>query len=131
MLFHVFDSQEERHKFGDSCFIELQYCRLPFGTKLKKIISVEAVKHWQNDSLYVFGDDSDTFYSLYHAIIMDGTYNNMERGLVDLYGINFYSQQQAAQIAGRLKIEKPLEYQTLLNWLEAGNQFVGFYILGL
>lgn len=27
MLFRVFESQEERRKFGSSAFIELQYCK--------------------------------------------------------------------------------------------------------
>lgn len=131
MLFYVFDSQEKRRKFGGSCFIEIQYCCLPSSTKLKEIVSIEAVKHWKNDSLYVFGDDSDIFYSSYHSIITDGIYNNMGHGLMDLCGINFYSQQQMVQIIKRLEIEKPFEYQTLLNWLKAGSHFAGFYILGL
>lgn len=42
LLFHTFGSQEERRKFGGSCFIEIQYCRLPENTQLEKIISVKA-----------------------------------------------------------------------------------------
>ncbi len=43
MLFHTFNSQEERRAFGGSMFIELQFCKLPVGTKDKKIISVDSM----------------------------------------------------------------------------------------
>ena len=57
MLFHTFNSQEERRAFGGSMFIELQFCKLPVGTKNKKIISVDSIVNWQNDSLYVSNEN--------------------------------------------------------------------------
>ena len=62
-LFHSFNSQEERRKCGGSDYIELQYCRFPVGTETKKIISVNRIRHWENDSLYVYGEDSPLFYA--------------------------------------------------------------------
>lgn len=132
LLFLTFNSQEERRQFGGSCFIEIQYCRLPPCTEIKEIVSVNAVQHWKNDSLYIHGDNMGVFYSSYGTIITGGIYNNnMERGPVDLYGINFYSQEQASQIISRIEAETPPEHQTLLDWLKAGERYVGFYILGL
>lgn len=131
MLFHTFGSQEERRKFGGSCFIEIQYCMLPPNTQLEKIISVGAITDWKNDSLYIYGDDMEAFYSYYGQIITGGIYNDMNQGPIDLYGINFFAQKQVPQIIERIEAEMPPEYQTLRDWLKVGKQFVGFYILGI
>ena len=131
MLFHIFNSQKERREFGGSDFIEMQYCKLEQGSEIEKIVSVDAIKHWKNDSLYIFGDDLNMFYSHYGKIITGGIYNNRDSGPIDIYGINFYSRKQLALIIERVKKEKPLDYQTLLNWLETGTQYIGFYILGI
>ena len=130
-LFHSFNSQEERRKCGGSDYIELQYCRFPVGTETKKIISVNRIRHWGNDSVYVYGADSPLFYASYGTIITGGIYNNMRQGSMDLYGINFYSQGLASHIIERVEKERPLDYQILLNWLNNGREFIGFYILGL
>lgn len=130
MLFHKFSSQKERQEFGGSDFIELQYCRLLPSTEMKEIVSIDAIENWKDDSLYVYGDDMNMFYSFYGSIITGGVYNNMECGPIDMFGINFYSQEQAAQIIEHIKLEMPPEYQTILNWLKAGRQYIGFYILG-
>ena len=130
-LFHSFNSQEERRKCGGSDYIELQYCRFPVGTETKKIISVNRIRHWENDSLYVYGEDSPLFYASYGTIITGGIYNNMRQGSMDLYGINFYSHQQAQQIIQRLVAQTPPDYQPLLHWLQSGTNCIGFYLLGV
>ncbi len=131
MLFHVFQSQAERRKLGGSDFIEIQYCRLPQGTAIHQIVSVDSIEHWKNDSLYVFGDDVDVFFQNYGHIITGGVYNNETRGPMDLFGINFYSREQAASIWKRLKTETPLDYPVLLKWLMEVEQCLGFYVLGV
>ena len=131
MLFHSFRSQAERRAFGGSDFIEIQYCRLPEGTSIREIVSVDAIKHWKADSLYISGDDMDLFYQSYGDIITGGVYNNRERGPMDLFGINFYSREQTDAIIERLAEEKPPEYQILCSWLQAGKPYGGFYILGV
>ena len=131
MLFHFFRSQAERRAFGGSDFIEIQYCRLPEGTSIREIVSVDAIKHWKEDSLYIFGDDMDLFYQSYGDIITGGVYHNRDRGPMDLFGINFYSREQTDAIIERLAEEKPPEYQILCRWLQAGKPYGGFYILGV
>ena len=131
MLFHSFHSQAERRKFGSSDFVEIQYCRFPKGTSLREVVSIDAIKHWKDDSLYIFGDDLDLFYQNYGDIITGGVYNNGERGPMDLYGINFYSREQTNEIMERLAEEKPPEHQILCRWLQAGEQHLGFYLLGV
>lgn len=131
MLFHSFHSQGERREFGGSDFMEIQYCRLPEGTIIRKIVSIDAIEHWKDDSLYICGDDMELFYQNYGDIITDGIYCNGDRGPMDLLGINFYSRDQATEIIKRLSEEKPPEYQKLVRWLQAGKQHLGFYVLGV
>ena len=130
-LFHQFRSQAERRASGGSDFIEISYCKLPQGTPLREIVSVDAVEKWNNDSLYISGDDMDLFYRHYGGLITGGVYCNGNRGPMDFYGINFYSGDQARELAGRLKKEKPPSYQVLCDWLQAGAQSLGFYVLGV
>ena len=130
MLFHIFSSQEERREFGGSYFIELQYCRLAQGTEIEKIVSVDAIEHWKNDSLYVYGHDSDTFVSHYGKIFTGGIYSNRKSGIVDVYGINYYSKEQMQLILEQIRRMKPLDYWTLLTWLEKSKENIGFYVLG-
>lgn len=131
MLFHMFKSQEKRRNFGGSDFIEIQYCKLSESTKLEKIVSVNAVSNWKNDSLYVSGDDMNLFYKQYKDIITEGVYNNGESGNKDLYGINFYSREKADLIIKRIEDAKPQEYEILLRWLKSGTDYIGFYVLGV
>lgn len=131
MLFHSFHSQAERRELGGSDFIELQYCRLPEGTSIRKIVSVDSIEHWKDDSLYIFGNDMDLFYENYRDIITGGVYNNGDCGPMDLFGINFYSGDQAAEIIERLAEEKPPEHQILCRWLQTGERHLGFYVLGV
>lgn len=81
MKFHMFDSHEERRKHGGSAFIEMQFCRLPKGTSIEKLVNSDV--HRQNDSLYI--DDENEFYRAYSRIFDCGIYNNLSKGTVDIY----------------------------------------------
>lgn len=131
MLFHTFSSQAERREFGGSYFIELQYCKLAQNTAMEKIVSVSAIEHWKDDSLYIYGDDDNTFVTHYGNIFTGGIYNNQKSGAVDLCGINYYSRERAYLIMRKTAEQKPPNYQTLLNWLEKVRDCTGFYVLGL
>lgn len=54
-MFLKFQSQDQRRKYGGSCFIELQFCKLPSATKLDRIFN--GYDHWQNESLYVYDNE--------------------------------------------------------------------------
>lgn len=131
MLFHAFASQDERRKFSGSYFIELQYCKLPMGTEIEKIVSVDIIKHWKDDSLYIYGDDDNIFTLHYQKIFTDGIYSNRKSGTVDICGINYYSRAYTHLIMEKIIKMKPLDCPILLNWLEKVNSYIGFYILGL
>ena len=131
MLFHTFNSQEERRKYGGFAFVEVQFCVLPAGTKLKHIVSVDSLQHGRNDSLYIHLDDDDTFYREYGRIFDCGTYGNLQSGAVDLLGVNYYAPESIDPILEKIRREKPLEYETLADWLNAAKAYNGFYILGV
>lgn len=131
LLFRTFSSQEERRAFGGTCFLELQYCRLAWGTELEKIVSVDAIENWKNDSLYIYGDDMNAFLLHYGEIFTGGIYNNKKSGIVDVYGINYYSREQTRLIMKRIQEKQPPAYQVLLNWMEKSKEYNGFYVLGI
>ena len=107
MLFHSFRSQAERREFGGSDFIEFQYCRLPEGASIREIVSVDAIKGWKPDSLYICGGDMYLFYQDYRGIITDGIYNNGDRGPMDLWGSTSIPGSKPMKSMQRLTEEKP------------------------
>ena len=131
MLFHSFASQEERRAFGGGDFVELQYCKLNHGTAIKEIVSLYTIENWEDDSLYLCSDDMNVFSEVYGEFLFGGTYANQECGYLDYYGINYFSPAQAETIRQRLQVEQPMDYEILLNWLEQGTQYNGFYVLGV
>ena len=128
-MFYIFKSQEERRNFGGSAFLEIQFCRLPLGTKIDKITAIDSITNWQNDSLYT--DDENWFYEQYSAIFSCGVYNNLKTGTVDVYGINYYSPGQTDLIIEKLQTKQPECYMVLIEWLREAKNYNGFYILGI
>lgn len=131
MLFHSFASQEDRRTFGGGDFVELQYCKLKHGTTLNEILSNETMEHWEDDSLYLYGDDLNLFADLYGDIITGGTYYNLATGPLDRYGINYFSSEQAETIRQQLQTEPSTDDKILLHWLEQEKRYNGFYVLGV
>jgi hypothetical protein len=108
-MFHSFESREKRREFGGSAFIEIQYCRLKPTARISEIVSLHTRNDWKDNSLYVYADDMDEFYSNYKDIFCDGTYNNTKKGNIDLSGINYYSPKQLPEIIDKTKKQKPLD----------------------
>lgn len=65
----MFLTDTERKRLGGTCFIEFQYCRLPAGTPLPKLVSVRAIRSRKAGSLYVSGDDQNDFFEAYKDIL--------------------------------------------------------------
>ena len=120
---------EQRIPADSSCFVELQFCRLPEGTKLGRIVSVDSIKHFLSDSLFV--PDEDAFFSEYNGIFDSGIYNNLETGVVDVYGINYYPPEITAKMLRRVRAEHPADGEALVTWLEKATEYNGFYVLGI
>lgn len=130
-MFLHFTEDNERIKYGGSAFLELQYCKAERGTEINQLCAVHSIRHWANDSLYIHDADTELFYSLYAPLLGDAFYNNGRRGKIDLCGINYFTPQDAALVAKRIKSEKPSEYDIILTWLQKGEKQNGFYLLGL
>jgi hypothetical protein len=113
-LFLKFDTQENRRKYGGSCFIELQFCKLPSGTKIKHIL--ESLDHWKDDSLYVYDDKQSEFYIKYKDVIGFGIHPNMSEGYFDTWGVTYYGLNRIRDIKERLKEHKPEENEVLLSY---------------
>ncbi len=131
MHFLTFNSQEERRKYGGTAFIEMQYCKMPSGTRIKKIVAIRSIKYWQDDSLYVYLDDIDDFWQNYSQYFDSAVYNNLESGPVDLYGINYYAPEVIDLVIERIHSNRPTEYVELVDWLNRAKKYNGFYILGI
>jgi len=129
-VFYVFNSQEERREFGGSAFIEIQFCKMPSDSKIKKIIA-NGMKNWRDDSLYIYVDDIDTFFNEYSSFFACGTYNNSKSGILDIFGTNYYKPDLIDNIAAMILESKPTDYEILIEWLYKAKNFNGFYILGI
>lgn len=75
-------------------------------------------------------DKKFNFYNEYSEIFSCGIYNNLSSGVVDLSGLNYYSSDLTDIIIEKIKDEKPLDYEVLLDWLIKSKAYNGFYILG-
>ena len=129
MLFHRFDTQEERREYGGSAFVEIQFCKLPAGTPVTEIIEYGCKNHLQNDSLYV--DEENRFFREYGSILDCGIYGDMKSGVVDVFGINYYPSAVVEAILNRITYQKPADYEVFAEWLKRAGQYNGFYILGI
>ena len=129
MLFHTFEDQQQRRAYGGSAFVEIQFCRLPSGTPIEKIVAVDSIKDFEDGSLYV--DDENEFCRTYGDILDCGIYNNLKSGAVDPYGINYYTPEAVDLIVERLEAKKPEGYEAFLEWLEKAKACNGFYVLGI
>ena len=130
-MFLKFKTNEERRKHGGTAFIEFQFCKLKENTRIRKIVSVNSIQNWKDDSLYLFVDDIDNFLEEYNDIFDSGVYNNMKSGNIDICGINYYSKDSIHKLLDTIKNKKPIDYETIILWLEEAMNYNGFYILGI
>ena len=131
LLFYSFSSQTERRESGGSNFIEFQCCKLKRGTSIKKIISVDHIEHWKNNSLYLSGDNMEEFLLLYSDIFNKAIYNNRKSGAVDLFGINSCPPELEKAIVKRLRERNSEDDRILTDWLMTADEHNGLYILGV
>ena len=115
MLFLHFKSQKERRAIGGSCFVEISY---DDGS-------------WRDDSLYVHGGAMNVFYDRYSTIFCNGEYANGKKGVVDMWGVNYYSPEETIRIIERLQARGSINDLLLLKWLEFVEPGDGFWILGI
>ncbi len=130
-MFLKFNIQDERSAYGGTCFIEIQYCRMPAGTAGEKLVDISSIKNWEDSSLYIHEEKMGEFYSEYRDILRDGLHSNLNEGPPDVWGINYYSAKKTALVIERLSEIKPEGYEILEEWLRNSKNKNGFYILGV
>jgi len=131
MIVRSFPAQQEYKNFDGSEFIEIQFCKLPSNTKIKKIVAVNNINHWQDDSLYIHAHDIDEFIEKYGHIFNCGIYNNLKNGAIDIFGINYYSPLLIDSIIEKLSENKSSDCDLIIEWFKKSKEYNGFYILGL
>ncbi len=126
-MFLKFQSQDDRRKYGGSCFIELQFCKVAVSEVMEDIF--KHYDNWQNDSLYVHGDSQ--FYTIYSSILGHGVYPNLKEGYFDPWGITYFKSCLIEEIIERAIQSKPVGYEVLVEWLNEAKKYNGFFVLGL
>ncbi len=129
-MFLKFSSDKERIAAGGTAFIEIQYCRLPKGTKNKKLITAKSLQFWDLSSLYIKDTDIKEFCYAY-AHILDEALNGGEDDTFDVYGVNYYNNIRVKEILHQIEREEPLEYEILAQWIRSNPYDNGIYILGI
>ena len=104
---------------------------MPKRSQIKELVSVDNIRSGRNDSLYIHEDDDEAFFREYSRVFDCGTYNNLETGVVDLCGINYYAPNLIDLTLEKLREEEPQGCEVLAAWLVRAKEHNGFYILGL
>ena len=79
------------------------------------------IRHWQDDSLYV--QDENLFYQEYGDIFCLSP--------LDLYAFSDYAPSRLEGIIRAVQKSRPIEADTLLDWLCRAREYNGFYLLGI
>ncbi len=100
-------------------------------TKIKKILSTRHTKFRENDSLYIHIEDIELFVENYSKILNGVKYNNQETEVFEIYGFDYYNENQVKEIINKIIEKKPKDYDTILKWLQNGQTYNGFYFIGI
>lgn len=132
-MFVNFNSKDERRKLyeNSTAFIELQYCKMSKESNIKTILSTRRAKYWESDSLYIYVDNIELFVENYSEILNDGTYDNPETGLFDIYGYYYYNKNDVEKIINKILDKRPKGYDKFLKWLEVAKSYNSFYFVGI
>lgn len=128
-MFLSFESMNKSREYGGSDFLEFQFCRLPENAADKEKVNTDNLRFRLDDSLYVYDDVQ--FFNAYSHIFADGLYANLQRGVIDICGINYYDEALTEKILDMVMTEKPPCHDRLTEWLKKAREYNGFYILGM
>lgn len=113
-----------------TCYLEFQICKTDKPLTDGKA-NCDKIKHWQDDSIYMYWDDFAEFYELYGDLFGCAVFPNGGRGC-DSCGVNYYGKSETEMIAEKLAPRIESDYAELILWLNAARETGrGFYILGV
>lgn len=110
----MFKNIEERTKYSNISFIEIQFCKMSDSKSIKKKVAVGNMKYHSFDSLYIHYADMDKFLSEYREVFINGSYNNQKTGYIDPYGINYYQKEQIYNFIKSIVENKPKDYEIII-----------------
>ncbi len=116
-----------RKKQGSSAYYELSYCKkdLPLATLVENGYTM-----WQEDSLLVYIDD-DAELCAHYLPYLSPTHAPDGTDKFFYAGVNYYTKAETAAILQRLKADNPPYSAPLIEWLENGEEYNGFFFLGI
>jgi hypothetical protein len=112
-------------------YLEFQICEINKDTDINEIISVANITHWKKSSLYVSVDDWDNFINEYGEYFYGGIQGNTAQGGIDMHGINYFTLGKTVKILADILLNKPKDFQILVEFLEKAKLKNGFYVLGI
>ncbi len=117
----------ERKKRGVSAYYEFSYCKkdLPLADLVNNGYTI-----WQEDSLLVYIDDDAKLFRHYLCYLSP---THAPNGTDEFFyaGVNYYTKAETAAILQRLKADNPPYSAPLIEWLENGEKYNGFFFLGI
>jgi hypothetical protein len=88
--------------------------------------------YWLEDSLYVHMDWQNTLTEHYLPYLKETYCPDGHLGEFCYFAPNYYSKEQTAAMAERIRADRPPEWETLLPWLErAAAAYNGFFLQGI
>ena len=120
--------KEKQSSYGNVTLIEFSFCKWKESEKIKKIVN--KIFSRQEDSLYFAGDVKE-FLETYGEVFNCGIYNNLQTGIVDVFGINYYKKNCINDCMQKIKNNRLQGYEIVISWLEQALQYNGFYIVGI
>lgn len=92
-------------KCNKSDYLEFQICRV--DTKLKQLVNIDNISFNDEESIYLDLDCYDKFLLYYRNYFNSAIHNNLEVGLLDIYGINYYTLDETKSIINDISKDKP------------------------
>lgn len=121
----------KHRRWASCCFIASIAPRSAEPSAGLHLVSLNHIRHWRNDSLYVHADDMESFCQEYGRIFDSGVFGNLKTGTIDLFGLNYYSPALIESVIEKLGRERPRDYKELMAWLVKSRAHNGIYILGI
>jgi len=124
----IFINYYDMKNIGGTAFLELSFCKLNPKVKVRKLTSISSIKSWNTDSLFIPIEMVNEFIDKYNEIFVEGVYNNLKVGPIDIYGINYFDSNTTIGILKRLLLAKPSGHEVLAKWLVQSKEYNGIYI---
>lgn len=112
-------------------YIEIQICMADVNTSPYELVNIKNIHFGLSSSIYIDFKNYEQFFQKYNIYFNNALHANLEENELDPYGINYFSVDKTIHIIDKIKNDKPLEYDKIINFLNKAKDNNGFYILGI